>query len=88
METFFRVNGPLGEFEVTTGFPSQSPVTQSFDAFFIRPFEKTDVLCRGNVCPSVRPSFPDFFQHALRYQFETNMEFFEDFVILQMILLT
>ena len=36
--------------------------------FFIRPFEKRDVLCRGNVrpyvCPSVRPSvrprFPDF----------------------------
>ena len=35
---------------------------------FIRPFEKRDVLCRGNVrpsvCPSVRPSvrprFPDF----------------------------
>ena len=30
----------------------------------IRPFEKRDVLCRGNVCPSVRPSvrprFPDF----------------------------
>ena len=28
--------------------------------FFIRPFEKWDVLCRGNVRPSVRPSFPDF----------------------------
>ena len=33
--------------------------------FFIRPFEKRDVLCRrGNVrpsvCPSVRPRFPDF----------------------------
>ena len=35
---------------------------------FIRPFEKRDVLCRGNVrpsvrlsvCPSVRPRFPDF----------------------------
>ena len=31
---------------------------------FIRPFEKRDVLCRGNVRPSVRPSvrprFPDF----------------------------
>ena len=44
-----------------------------FILFFIRPFEKRDVLCRGNVrpsvcpsvCPSVRPSvrprFPDFF---------------------------
>ena len=42
------------------------------NAIFIRPFEKRDVLCRGNVrpsvcpsvCPSVRPSvrprFPDF----------------------------
>ena len=50
--------------------------------FFIRPFEKRDVLCRGNVrpsvcpsvCPSVRPSvrvFRTFLQHALRYQFET-----------------
>ena len=49
---------------------------------FIRPFEKRDVLCRGNVrpsvcpsvCPSVRPSvrvFRTFLQHALRYQFET-----------------
>ena len=49
---------------------------------FIRPFEKRDVLCRGNVrpsvcpsvCPSVRPSvrvFQTFLQHALRYQFET-----------------
>ena len=49
---------------------------------FIRPFEKRDVLCRGNVrpsvCPSVRSSvrpsvrvFRTFFQHALRYQFET-----------------
>ena len=57
----------------------------SFDQFiivFIRPFEKRDVLCRGNVrpsvcpsvCPSVRPSvrvFRTFLQHALRYQFET-----------------
>ena len=45
---------------------------------FIRPFEKRDVLCCGNVrpsvCPSVRPSvrvFRTFLQHALRYQFET-----------------
>ena len=41
---------------------------------FIRPFEKRDVLCRGNVRPSVRPSvrvFRTFLQHALRYQFET-----------------
>ena len=48
--------------------------------FIIRPFEKRDVLCRGNVrpsvcpsvCPSVRPSvrvFRTFLQHALRYQF-------------------
>ena len=32
--------------------------------FFIRPFEKRDVSCRGNVrpsvCPSVRPRFPNF----------------------------
>ena len=27
---------------------------------FIRPFEKRDVLCHGNVRPSVRPRFPDF----------------------------
>ena len=45
---------------------------------FIRPFEKRDVLCRGNVRPSVGPSvrpsvrvFRTFLQHALRYQFET-----------------
>ena len=42
------------------------------------PVWKTDVLCRGNVppsvCPSARPSlrvFQTFLQHALRYQFET-----------------
>ena len=47
-------------------------------AVFIRPFEKRDVLCRGNVrpsvCPSVCPSvrvFRTFLQHTLRYQFET-----------------
>ena len=42
--------------------------------FIIRPFEKLDVLCRGNIRPSVRPSvrvFRTFLQHALRYQFET-----------------
>ena len=41
---------------------------------FIRPFEKRDVLCRGNVRPSVCPPvrvFRTFLQHALRYQFET-----------------
>ena len=45
---------------------------------FYTPVWKTDVLCRGNVrpsvCPSVRPSvrvFRTFLQHALRYQFET-----------------
>ena len=54
---------------------------QSTICLFIRPFEKRDVLCRGNVrpsvcpsvCPSVRPSvrvFRTFLQHALRYQFE------------------
>ena len=37
---------------------------------FIRPFEKRDVLCRGNVRPSVRV-FRTFLQHALRYQIET-----------------
>ena len=51
-------------------------------SIFIRPFEKRDVLCRGNVRPSVRlpvrpsvrPSvrvFRTFLQHALRYQCET-----------------
>ena len=40
---------------------------------FYTPVWKTDVLCYGNVRPSVRPSeFSGlFFQHALRYQFET-----------------
>ena len=37
---------------------------------FIRPFEKRDVLCRGNVRPSVRV-FRTFLQHALRYECET-----------------
>ena len=32
---------------------------------------KNERICRGDVRLSVRPSFPDFFQHALRYQFET-----------------
>ena len=36
-----------------------------------KPFWKTDILCRGNVRPSVRLRFPAFFQRALRYQFET-----------------
>ena len=31
-----------------------------FGCLFIRPFEKRDVLCRGNVRPSVRSRFPDF----------------------------
>ena len=47
-------------------------VLSSLHAIFIRPFEKRDVLCRGNVrpsvclsvclsvLPSVRPRFPDF----------------------------
>ena len=57
-------------------------VLDSLTMIFIRPFEKRDVLCRGNVRPSVRLSvrpsvrpsvriFRTFLQHALRYQFET-----------------
>ena len=65
--------------EMTSSFLFQKLIS---GVFFIRPFEKRDVLCRGNVrpsvcpsvCPSVRPSvrvFRTFLQHALRYQFET-----------------
>ena len=50
----------------------------NFIVFFYTPVWKTEVLCRGNVrpsvCTSVRPSvrvFRTFLQHALRYQFET-----------------
>ena len=46
--------------------------------FYYTPVWKTDVLCRGNVRPSVRLSvlpsvqvFRTFLQHALRYRFET-----------------
>ena len=65
------------------GFLAQSAVWGiSLESLFIRPFEKRDVLCRGNVRPSVRLSvrpsvrpsvrvFRTFLQHALRYQFET-----------------
>ena len=33
---------------------------------------KTVVLCRGNVRPSFRPRFADFFQHVSRYKFELS----------------
>ena len=39
---------------------------------FYTPVWTTDVSYRGNVRPSVRPSVRPFFQHALRYQFETR----------------
>ena len=48
-------------------------------------FWKTVVLCRGNALPSARPSvrpsvvppgYPDLFQHALRYQFDTNLKIY------------
>ena len=52
-------------------------LTTNFRHFYT-PVWKTDVLCRGNVRPSVCPSFRlsvhvfrTFLQHALRYQFET-----------------
>ena len=35
-------------------------MTVFFHALFYTPAWKTDVLCRGNVRPSVNPGFPDF----------------------------
>ena len=42
----------------------------NYNNFYYTPVWKTDVLCRGNVRPSVHV-FRMFLQHALRYQFET-----------------
>ena len=51
-------------------------VPEKMSAQFIWPFGKRSysaltMSVRPSVCLSVRPSFPDFLQHALRYQFET-----------------
>ena len=73
---------PSGRQNTWKGVLLGLPASEKFSGLFIRPFEKRDVLCRGNVRPSVRLSvrpsvrpsvrvFRTFFQHALRYQFET-----------------
>ena len=60
-----------------TAFCMWAPSTRaSYEkcSYFYTPVWITDVLCRGNVRPSVRLSvrvFRTFLQHALRYQFET-----------------
>ena len=62
-----------------TNHLSQQAIIWTNDDLFIRPFEKRTYYAmamsvRLSVRPSVRPSvrvFRTFFQHALRYQFET-----------------
>ena len=46
--------------QYTVNFKVKFNLKVNLDLIFIRPFEKRDVLCRGNVRPSVRPRFPDF----------------------------
>ena len=69
----WRFNRSLGElhelcfwmqniFFQNSGFSFASGLVKChFNINFYTPVWKTDVLCYGNVCPSVRPSFPDFF---------------------------
>ena len=68
---FIKYSNRLMAFNKAVQFAWDSlavPVMWCFVTLFIRPFEKRDVLCRGNVRPSVRlsvrpsvrPRFPDF----------------------------
>ena len=42
-------------------------------SLFICPFEKTDVVCRGDVCLSVHLRFPNFFFWDINFKLDIHI---------------